>query len=87
MNDEFMRYLKENADNLILEDLTVKFNVSIPTVYRYAKIAGVKMKKNKNCEKYAKIKEMRADGKTYEEIGKAYGLSRQRVEQIVNDHN
>ena len=29
-----------------------------------------------------KIKELRKQGLTYEEIGKRYGLSRQRVEQI-----
>ena len=36
-----------------------------------------------------KIKELRKQGLTYEEIGKRYGLSRQRIEQICKEiyHN
>lgn len=42
----------------------------------------IKNKNRKNFKRNQEIKELRKQGLTYEEIGKRYGISRQRVEQI-----
>ena len=80
-------YLVKNSDNLNIEFLCEKFNVSVPTVYRHMKMNGVKVKKEKNFKRMEEMKKLRNDGKTYQEIADVYGMSRQRVEQIVHDYN
>ena len=80
-------YMLANKDNLTIESLCEKFNVSIPTVYRHLQMNGLKVKKEKNVERTMEMKKLRDEGKTYQEIADMYGMSRQRVEQIVHDHN
>ena len=80
-------YIKENSDNLKIETLVEKFNVSVPTVYRHLRMNGAKVKKDKNLQRTEEMKQLRKDGKTYQEIADQYGMSRQRVEQIIHDHN
>lgn len=80
-------YIKENSDNLNIEVLCKKFNVSIPTVYRHLKMNGAKVKKDKNIQRTEEMKKLRDEGKTYQEIADMYGVSRQRAEQIIHDHN
>ena len=81
-------YMLANADNLTIEDLCEKFNVSIPTVYRHLRMLGLKVKKDKNSQRTMEIKKLRNDeGRTYQEIADMYGISRQRVEQIVHDYS
>ena len=80
-------YIKANSDNLKIETLVEKFNVSVPTVYRHLRMNGAKVKKEKNAERNTKIRKFREEGKTYEEIGAIFGVSRQRVEQIYKGHN
>lgn len=81
-------YMLANADNLTIEDLCEKFNVSIPTVYRHLRMLNLKVKKDKNSQRTMEIKKLRNDeGKTYQEIADMYGISRQRVEQIVHDYS
>ena len=43
------------------------------------------IKNRKNFKRNEEIKELRKQGLTYEEIGKRYGLSRQRIEQICKE--
>lgn len=80
-------YIKANSDNLTIEVLCEKFDVSIPTVYRHLKMNGAKVKKDKNLQRTEEMKKLRDDGKTYQEIADMYGVSRQRAEQIIHDHN
>ena len=80
-------YIKENSDNLKIETLVEKFNVSVPTVYRHLRMNGAKVKKDKNLQRTEEMKQLRKDGKTYQEIADIYNMSRQRVEQIIHDHN
>ena len=80
-------YMIANKDNLTIEGLCEKFNVSIPTVYRHLQINGLKVKKERSNQRTINMRKLREEGKTYEEIGNIYGISRQRVEQIVNNHN
>ena len=80
-------YMIANKDNLTIESLCEKFNVSIPTVYRHLQMNGLKVKKEKNVERTSEIRKLREQGKTYEEIGNIYGISRQRAEQIYKGHN
>lgn len=80
-------YIKENSDNLKIETLVEKFNVSVPTVYRHLRMNGAKVKKDKNLQRTEEMKQLRNEGKTYQEIADQYGMSRQRVEQIIHDHN
>ena len=80
-------YIKANSDNLKIETLVEKFNVSVPTVYRHLRMNGAKVKKDKNLQRTEEMKQLRNEGKTYQEIADQYGMSRQRVEQIIHDHN
>ena len=80
-------YIKANSDNLKIETLVEKFNVSVPTVYRHLRMNGAKVKKDKNLQRTEEMKQLRNEGKTYQEIADKYGMSRQRVEQIIHDHN
>lgn len=80
-------YMKENADNLNMEVLCEKFNVSIPTVYRHLRMNGVKIKKIKNLDRNNEMINMRNEGKTFQEIANKFGISRQRAEQIVHDYS
>ena len=80
-------YILANKENLKIEDLCEKFNLSIPTVYRHLRMNGAKVKKEKNTHRMEEMQKLRDEGKTYEEIGKIYGISRQRVEQIIHNHN
>lgn len=80
-------YMIQNKDDLKIEELCEKFNVSVPTVYRHLKMHNLKVKKVKSNERMEEMCKLRAEGKTYNEIGKIYGISRQRVEQIINNHN
>ena len=79
-------YIEENKDNINIEEIVKKFNISIPTVYRHLRMKGVKPKKNHSNERLNEIYKLRSEGKTYQEIGNIYGISRQRVEQIINGH-
>jgi DNA-binding CsgD family transcriptional regulator len=80
-------YIKANSDNLTIEVLCEKFDVSIPTVYRHLRMNGAKVKKDKNLQRTEEMKKLRDEGKTYQEIADMYGVSRQRAEQIIHDHN
>ena len=80
-------YIKANSDNLTIEVLCEKFDVSIPTVYRHLKMNGAKVKKDKNLQRTEEMKKLSDEGKTYQEIADMYGVSRQRAEQIIHDHN
>jgi DNA-binding CsgD family transcriptional regulator len=79
-------YIK-TTENLTIADVCEKFNVSVPTVYRYLKMNGIKIKKDKNIKRTEEIKKLRSEGKTYQEIADMYKVSRQRIEQIVHDYN
>ena len=79
-------YIEENKNNINIEEIVKKFNISVPTVYRHLRIKGVKPKKNHSNERLNEICKLRSEGKTYQEIGDVYGISRQRVEQIINGH-
>ena len=80
-------YIKANSDNLKIETLVEKFNVSVPTVYRHLRMNGAKVKKDKNLQRTEEMKQLRNEGKTYQEIADVYNMSRQRVEQILHGHN
>ena len=80
-------FIEENKNNINVKEIAEKFNLSIPTVYRHLRMKGVKPKKNHSNERLNEICKLRSGGKTYQEIGNIYGISRQRVEQIINNHN
>ena len=80
-------YIEENKNNLNIKEMVEKFNLSVPTVYRHLRMMNVKPKKNHSDKRLAEINKLRSEGKTYQEIGNVYGISRQRVEQIINQHN
>lgn len=80
-------YIEENKDNINIKEIAEKFNLSIPTIYRHLRMLGVKPKKNHSDKRLNDINKLRSEGKTYQEIGDIYGISRQRVEQIINEHN
>jgi DNA-binding CsgD family transcriptional regulator len=77
-------YIMKNKDNLTIDDLCEKFNLSVPSIYRHLRMMNAKIKP-KNTQRISEIKKLRNEGKTYQEIAKAYGVSRQRIEQIVHD--
>ena len=80
-------YIEENKNNIDIKEVAKRFNLSIPTVYRHLRMVGVKPKKNHSDKRLNDINKLRSEGKTYQEIGNIYGISRQRVEQIINGHN
>lgn len=80
-------YIEENKNNIDIKEIANKFNISVPTIYRHLKMMGVKPKKNHSDKRLNEINKLRSEGKTYQEIGNIYGISRQRVEQIINGHN
>ena len=80
-------YMNANKDNLKIEELCTKFNLSVPTVYRHLRMNSLKVKKERNITRMEEMKKLRGEGKTYEEIGAIFGVSRQRVEQIIHNHN
>lgn len=80
-------FIEENKNNINVKEIAEKFNLSIPTVYRHLRMMNVKPKKNHSDKRLAEINKLRSEGKTYQEIGDVYGISRQRVEQIINQHN
>lgn len=80
-------YIMANKDNLKINDLCEKFDISVPTAYRHLRMNGVKVKKDKNLGRMKEMQKLRNEGKTYEEIGNMYNLSRQRIEQIVKGRN
>lgn len=80
-------YIEENKNNIVIDEVVKKFNLSVPTVYRHLRIMKVKPKKVHNDERLNEINKLRKEGKTYQQIGDVYGISRQRVEQIINGHN
>jgi DNA-binding CsgD family transcriptional regulator len=80
-------YIEENKNNINIKEIADKFNLSVPTVYRHLRMMGVKPKKNHSDKRLNDINKLRSEGKTYQEIGNIYGISRQRVEQIINRHN
>ena len=81
------KYIEENKSNITIDEIVKKFNISIPTVYRHLRLKGIKPKKTKNTKRFDEINQMRKEGKTYQEIGNIYGISRQRVEQIIHEYN
>jgi len=85
--DYLSDYLESNKDNLVVEEIMKKFNLSVSTVYRHLRMRGLKPKKERDEKRLIEINKMRSEGKTYREIGKAYNISRQRVEQLINGHN
>lgn len=80
-------YMNANKDNLNIESLCKKFNISAPTVYRHLRMNGLKVNKVKNDSRLNEMQKLRNEGKTYQEIGDMYKLSRQRVEQIIHGYN
>ena len=80
-------YIEENKNNINIKEIADKFNLSIPTVYRHLRMMGIKPKKNHSDKRLNDINKLRSEGKTYQEIGNIYGISRQRAEQIINQHN
>lgn len=80
-------YMLEHKDNLTIEGLVNKFKVSIPTVYRHMRLNGVKVRKEKRNQRREEMMVLKDSGKTYQEIADMYKISRQRVEQIINNHN
>ena len=80
-------YIEENKNNLNIKEMVEKFNLSVPTVYRHLRLKGVKPKSNRSNDRLNEMHRLRSEGKTYQEIGNIYGISRQRVEQIINNHN
>lgn len=80
-------YMNANKDNLNIENLCKKFNISAPTVYRHLRMNGLKVNKVKNDSRLNEMQKLRNEGKTYQEIGDMYKLSRQRVEQIIHGYN
>ena len=80
-------YMNANKDNLKIEDLCEKFNLSTPSVYRHLRMNGLKVNKTKKDSRLNEIKKLREEGKTYQEIGNMYNISRQRVEQIIHGYN
>ena len=51
-------YIKANSDNLTIEVLCEKFDVSIPTVYRHLQMNGAKVKKDKNLQRTEEMKKI-----------------------------
>lgn len=86
MND-LDEYILKNKDSIDVNELVEKFGLSVPTVYRHLSILNVKPSKNRNNQRREEFKALKDEGKTYQEIGNIYGISRQRVEQIINGHN
>lgn len=86
MND-LDEYIMKNKDSINVNELMEKFGLSIATVYRHLSILKVKPNKTHNNQRREEFKALRDEGKTYQEIGDMYGISRQRVEQIINGHN
>ena len=78
-------YIDMNSDNISINELCEKFYLSVPTVYRHLRVKGVKIKRNDS--RLEKINELRKEGKTYQEIGESFGLSRQRIEQLIHGYN
>jgi DNA-binding CsgD family transcriptional regulator len=87
MNSDLDNYIADENNVMDVNEIAKKFNVSIPTVYRHLRAKGVKPKKIRFNQRTDDIGKLRAEGKTYQEIGEIYGISRQRVEQIINGHN
>lgn len=80
-------YMLANKNNLTIEDLVDRFKVSIPTVYRHMRLNGLKVKKDRRNQRMEEMRNLKEEGKTYQEIANLYNISRQRVEQIIHNHN
>ena len=86
MNKPLAQYITENINNLNYAEVCEKFDVSVPTIYRYMHLLNLKRDKG-NDKRLEQIKKMRSEGKTYEEIGAKFNVSRQRIEQIFHGYN
>lgn len=84
--DEYIDKNKGNA-NFSIQEIAKETKASVPTIYRHLKMKGVKPKRVYFDKRIEEINKMRSEGKTYQEIGNIYGISRQRVEQIINGYN
>ncbi len=88
MKKELIDFINENFNNWTydVKDIAEKFDISVPTVYRYLSLYNVKKKKEEDS-RLEEITKMRNEGKTYEEIGARFNVSRQRIEQLIHGYN
>ncbi len=65
---------------------SIAAGVSEPTFLKYMKLHGVKAREypTVDADRQKKMKKLKAAGLSLAELGRAYGLSRQRVHQIVS---
>lgn len=66
---------------------TVRYKTSYATIRKWEHLADCKCSKlrgKRNYERNCKIKEL-CENNTYSKVGEMFGLTRQRIEQIVNE--
>ena len=77
----------------IKEELELKkdakeMSCSKPCISHICKVLGIKpvrkFRSKQICERDEMIKKLVSEGYTYENVGKAMGITRQRIEQIIN---
>ena len=88
MDKTLDEYLVSDDKVLDVEAIAEQYNVSVPTVYRHMKMNGVKIHQEKaKIRRDEMTKLYEKENMTYQQIGEKYGLSRQRVEQIIHGYN
>lgn len=83
--DEYIEMHKE--ESMDVRKIAEMYKLSVPSVYRHLQKKGLKAKKFNHDKRLEEMKQMRNEGKTYQEIGNTFNISRQRVEQILNGHD
>lgn len=73
-------------------EIAMETGLAEPTVRRYAQLLGLHLPRKKrkrpdeDVARIQEIVEMRKSGKTLDEVGKVFGITRERVRQIVRKH-
>lgn len=91
-------YMEGYSHGMIASVLNIKRSIVTTVIMHHAKDKTdrqpvkykVARKRNRSTEQESRVqtaKEMRAQGFSYEAIGKAMDVSRQRAHQLVNDYN
>jgi DNA-directed RNA polymerase sigma subunit (sigma70/sigma32) len=82
VSNETLKTLVENPCTANTANVLTQEDIQSMVIELYNRRGLNKLSK---IERKNKIKELRAQGATFECIGETFNLSRQRIEQIIND--
>jgi len=86
--EEIKNYVAENYKTKGVTEMAKEMSCSKPCISHICKVLGIKpvrkFRSKQICERDEMIKKLVSEGYTYENVGKAMGITRQRIEQIIN---